>query len=84
MGLCSSFQDDARSWNELGKADIKHNFMSEAVVGSLPRGLSFDERSRIFANTPASPIVQSLQAVSEVGTSLSTRVSQIFFVGGIS
>lgn len=59
-------QDDMYRWDKLGRADLNHNYITDAVVGSLPHGLSLDDRRHVLEKTPASPLVQSLQSVSEV------------------
>ncbi|EFN59059.1 hypothetical protein CHLNCDRAFT_137776 [Chlorella variabilis] len=40
-----------------------HNFLSEAVVRSLPKGLTATERERVLASTPLSPTLNLLGAM---------------------
>lgn len=61
-------QDDMRRWEKLGRANLEHNYITDAVVGSLPHGLSLDDRRSLFESMPASPMVKNLQSVSEVHT----------------
>lgn len=44
-------------------SSIKSNFLTEAVIGSLPRGLSSTEREFIVANTPLSPSLNLLSSL---------------------
>eukprot|EP00884_Botryococcus_braunii_P015539 jgi/Botrbrau1/2669/Bobra.0203s0016.1 len=60
-----SFKDDMNRWKKLGRADLRHNFITDDVVGSLPHGLSLDDRRSLFESMPASPLVKNLQSVSE-------------------
>lgn len=41
----------------------KSNFLSEAVIGSLPQALSLDERAAILRNTPLSPTLNLLSSM---------------------
>lgn len=43
----------------------------DAVIGSLPKGLTSDERLRIQQSAPMSPAVGSLKQLPQVGTRLS-------------
>ncbi|KFM27308.1 Carnosine synthase 1 [Auxenochlorella protothecoides] len=47
----------------LKSSSIKSNFLTEAVIGSLPRGLSHSEREFIVANTPLSPSLNLLSSL---------------------
>lgn len=40
-----------------------HNFLSEAVVRSLPKGLTSAERQRVMASTPLSPTLNLLSSM---------------------
>lgn len=40
-----------------------HNFLSEAVVRSLPKALSATERERVLASTPLSPTLNLLSSM---------------------
>ena len=40
--------------------------MADAVIGSLPRGLSLNEREKIFASTPLSPTLSMLSSMPSV------------------
>lgn len=44
-----------------------HNFLSEAVVRSLPKGLTTAERERVMASTPLSPTLNLLSSMPLVG-----------------
>lgn len=39
------------------------NFLTEAVIGSLPRALSLSERQTIMASTPLSPSLNLLSSL---------------------
>lgn len=53
-------------WTSLGSASLQSNFMADAVIGSLPRGLSLNERDKIFASTPLSPTLSMLSSMPSV------------------
>ena len=40
-----------------------HNFLSEATVRSLPKGLTATERERVLASTPLSPTLNLLSSM---------------------
>lgn len=40
-----------------------HNFLSETVVRSLPKGLTTAERERVLASTPLSPTLNLLSSM---------------------
>ena len=40
--------------------------MADALIGSLPRGLSLNEREKIFASTPLSPTLSLLSSMPSV------------------
>ena len=42
---------------------LASNFLSEAVIGSLPRALSLREREQVFAATPLSPPLNLLSSM---------------------
>lgn len=44
-------------------SSAKQNFLSDAVIGSLPKGLSLQERSDILRNTPLSPTLNLLSSM---------------------
>lgn len=46
-----------------------HNFLSEAVVRSLPQALSATERERVLASTPLSPTLNLLSSMPLVSCS---------------
>ncbi len=48
-----------------------HNFLSEAVVRSLPQALSATERERVLASTPLSPTLNLLSSMPLVSCSCS-------------
>ena len=55
-------QDEHR-WSALGSAAPAPNLISEAVIGSLPAGLSAADRSRIQMATPMSPALNALASL---------------------
>ncbi|KAA6416926.1 MAG: glutathione synthetase ATP-binding domain [Trebouxia sp. A1-2] len=55
--------DDRLRWTSLGSASLQSNFMADALIGSLPQGLSINEREKIFANTPLSPTLSMLSSM---------------------
>ena len=63
-------QGDKNRWDSLGSASLRSNFMADAVIGSLPRGLSVDERRSIAQSTPMSPALNMLSAMPSVSTYL--------------
>ncbi|KAL3140541.1 hypothetical protein ABBQ32_005121 [Trebouxia sp. C0010 RCD-2024] len=56
-------EEDRLRWTSLGSASLQSNFMADAVIGSLPRGLSLNERDKIFASTPLSPTLSMLSSM---------------------
>ena len=42
------------------------NFLSEAVVRSLPKGLSVEQRQQVMASTPLSPTLNLLSSMPMV------------------
>ena len=42
---------------------LASNFLTEAVIGSLPRGLSLTEKELVIANTPLSPTLNLLSSL---------------------
>ena len=66
----ASVQDDKLRWQSLGKASLHSNFMGSSLLGSLPQGLSVDERTKILQSTPLSPtlnLLSSMPSVSNAG-----------------
>ena len=66
----ASVQDDKLRWQSLGKASLHSNFMGSTLLGSLPQGLSVDERTKILQSTPLSPtlnLLSSMPSVSNAG-----------------
>lgn len=45
------------------KEAASRNFLTEAVIGSLPKALSVSERQSIFASTPLSPTLNLLSSL---------------------
>ena len=41
---------------------LTSNFLTEAVIGSLPKGLSLSEKEQVFASTPLSPVLNRLSS----------------------
>ena len=74
-GVLSTFfdptclQDDQARWKSLGSASLHSNFMAPAVIGSLPQGMTLDERQRMMASTPLSPSLQLLNSMPMVSIS---------------
>ena len=50
-------QDDKARWQSLGSASLQSNYIADSVIGSLPRGLSIDERQKISQSIPQSPLM---------------------------
>lgn len=59
-------QDDKLRWQSLGKASLHSNFMGSSLLGSLPQGLSVDERTKILQSTPLSPTLNLLSSMPSV------------------
>ena len=68
LSTCSPprLQDDQARWKSLGSASLHSNFMAPAVIGSLPQGMTLDERQRMMASTPLSPSLQLLNSMPMV------------------
>ena len=66
LNLQCWLQGDKNRWDSLGSASLRSNFMADAVIGSLPRGLSVDERRSIAQSTPMSPALNMLSAMPSV------------------
>jgi carnosine synthase len=47
----------------LTDSKMASNFLTEAVIGSLPKGLSVSEREQIFSETPLSPTMNVLSSM---------------------
>ena len=62
----ASAQDDKLRWQSLGKASLHSNFMGSSLLGSLPQGLSVDERAKILQSTPLSPTLNLLSSMPSV------------------
>jgi biotin carboxylase len=45
------------------ESKLASNFLREAVIGSLPQGLSLAEKERVFASTPLSPTLNLLNSM---------------------
>jgi len=56
-------------------ANMASNFISEAVIGSLPKGLSAEERMAVAGSVPQSPAVMRLASITEV-SHMATALSQ--------
>ncbi len=59
-------QDDKQRWQSLGKASLHSNFMGSSLLGSLPQGLSVNERAKILQSTPLSPTLNLLSSMPSV------------------
>lgn len=57
-------------WSVLGSMSMKSNFLGDSVIGSLPRGLSVDEKRLIAQSTPLSPTMNMLSAMPSVRSHL--------------
>ena len=50
----------------IGSMSMKSNFLGDSLIGSLPRGLSVDEKRLIAQSTPLSPTLNMLSAMPSV------------------
>lgn len=63
-------------------SSVHSNFVSDAIIGSLPRGLSGQEREKIFQSVPLSPTLNLLHSMPSVrGSRPSCTVQQQCFQG---
>lgn len=60
--------------SSLSKTSISTNFLTEAVIGSLPKGLTQSEREAVAASTPLSPSLNLLNSLPK--TQLHKRTAQ--------
>ncbi len=56
--------DGQGSFSRARSGSLANNY--DAVIGSLPKALSVDQRARIAASMPMSPAVGMLQSMPEV------------------
>ena len=56
-------QDDKARWQSLGSASLQSNYIADSVIGSLPRGLSIDERQKISQSIPQSPMMSIVSSM---------------------
>lgn len=57
---------DKDRWERLGRASLNANLMSEAVVGSLPKPMSFEDKMTIRNSVPKSPTLDVISAMRSV------------------
>lgn len=57
---------DRDRWERMGSADLNRNLISEAVIGSLPKTMSLEDRSAIRNSVPKSPTLDIMSAMHEV------------------
>ena len=50
----------------LSHSSLQSNFVSDAIIGSLPRGLSGKEREKVFQSVPLSPTLNLLNSMPQV------------------
>jgi hypothetical protein len=53
-------------WNALGSPSIEANYLTEAVVGSLPKAMTPSERTRMTSRLGASPSLKTMKDIPEV------------------
>lgn len=56
----------AARWAKLGSPAMASSFMGPESMGSLPKGLTPDERARLSASTPLTPSLQILSTMPPV------------------
>ena len=49
--------------SSMSDAKVNSNFLTEAIIGSLPKGLSVTERELVFSETPLSPSLNLLSSM---------------------
>ena len=50
----------------LSHNSLQSNFLSEAIIESLPKGLSGKEREKVFQSVPLSPTLNLLSSMPQV------------------
>ena len=50
----------------LSHSSLQSNFVSDAIIGSLPQGLSGKEREKVFQSVPLSPTLNLLNSMPQV------------------
>lgn len=63
MSSSGEVQDDKQRWQSLGSASLQSNYVSEALLGSLPRGMSVEERGRVLQSSLLSPTQNLLSSM---------------------
>ena len=48
------------------QSSLQSNFVSDAIIGSLPQGLSGKEREKIYQSVPLSPTLNLLHSMPSV------------------
>ena len=56
-------QDDKYRWQSLGSASLQSNYVSDKLIGSLPRGMSVEERGRVLQSSLLSPTANLLSSM---------------------
>ena len=56
-------QDDKQRWQSLGSASLQSNYPSGRHLGSLPRGMSVEERGRVLQSSLMSPTMNLLSSM---------------------
>lgn len=65
---------DERS-SKFTSSSLSSNFLNDAIIGSLPKGLTSEEKMKVLQSTPMSPSRALLQEMSN--TAVSQRVCSI-------
>ena len=58
------------------QSSLQSNFVSDAIIGSLPQGLSGKEREKIYQSVPLSPTLNLLHSMPSVSLNYYLRVGQ--------
>jgi hypothetical protein len=56
----------------LSHNSLQSNFLSDAIIESLPRGLSGKEREKVFQSVPLSPTLNLLSSMPQVSIPFSS------------
>ena len=79
LGCCIILQGSGRSpLSPKMASSITANYLSDAVIGSLPKGLTQDQKLKIQQSVPMSPsmgVLKEMKAVRSAGWCFSQSVS---------
>ncbi len=59
----SPVQNDSARWQSLGSASLQSNLLSAQLLGSLPAGMSLQERNAVMSSSVLSPTQSALSSL---------------------